>query len=151
MMRKPALKRMAAAALILMMGLALAGCRGVRITYNRQSDSAQRREKYGSFSPDLTTSYDGRFYAVQQKVRPEGMSVDYIHVTVYDAEAEEVADSFLTERAWDFWGICWEQDSYDIWVQSGDIGTYCMKYEEGRWVRSEDHEEPLPPGIIPGT
>ena len=86
-MRKPALKRMAAAALILMMGLALAGCRGVRITYNRQSDSAQRREKYGSFSPDLTTSYDGRFYAVQQKVRPEGMSVDYIHVTVYDAEA----------------------------------------------------------------
>ena len=91
--------------------------------------------EYGSFSPDVTSSYDGRYSAVQTLEKPEGKAVNYIRVTIFDAETDAVADTFLTERAMDFWGVCWEPDSYNLWIQSGDVGTYCMCCEEGHWFR----------------
>ena len=106
------------------------------------------REKYGSFSPDETTSFDGKYRAVQTLTRPEGASMDLIQVTVYDAESGAEADSFLAGRAWDFWGVCWEKDSYNLWLQSGDVGSYCMIYGDSVWREDEDREMAMPEGII---
>lgn len=94
-----------------------------------------KQSDYGSFSPDITTSYDGKYFAVQTLDKPEGYGQNYIRVTIYDSENKSIAESFLTERAFDFWGICWEPDSYNIWIQSSDVGTYCMCFEDGHWSR----------------
>lgn len=101
-----------------------------------------RQADYGSFSPDVTYSYDGEYRAVQTLERPEGWKVDAIRVTVYEEVSDKVVDSFLTQRAMDFWGICWEEDNYDIWIQSADVGTYCMSYEDGHWVHNDEKEMP---------
>ena len=60
-----------------------------------------------------------------------------IAVTVYDAGSGELIDDFSPARASDFWGICWEKDSYNIWTQSADIGTSCYSYQDGKWERSD--------------
>lgn len=93
-------------------------------------------EKWGSFTPYKTYSYDNRYYAVQ--------SVDdgAIKVSIYDAETDEFIADFMPARSRDFWGICWESDTYNIWTQSADIGVYCYVYQDGQWVRDENAERP---------
>lgn len=107
-----------------------------------------RQKDYGSFSPDVTFSYDEKYYAVQTLSKPEGKNVNYINVTIYENGTNTLIDSFLTERAFDFWGVCWEKDTYNLWIQSADIGTYCMKYEEGKWTRIDDYSLQMPKDII---
>lgn len=85
-------------------------------------------EEWGSFTPEKTYSYDGKFYAVQ-----DVNSSDIIVVSVYSSD-DELVYSFEPARAWDFWGICWERDTYNIWIQSADIGVYCYVYKDGKWV-----------------
>jgi len=99
------------------------------------------QKDYGSFSPETTYSFDGKYYAVQ--------SIDngQIAVSVYSAQNDSLVSSFAEERAFDFWGICWENDSYNIWIQSGDVGTYCMVHDSGKWSR-DDGNMLMPPEII---
>lgn len=59
-----------------------------------------------------------------------------------ETETDQLVSSFYPARARDFWGICWENDSYNIWTQSGDIGVYCYKYEEMQWKRDESAQRP---------
>ena len=84
-------------------------------------------------------SYDGK-YVAKQKVERLG-DVRYIRVYVYEKETGELAGDFWVERAWDFWGICWENDSYNIWTQSADVGIYCYRYEDGEWRRDSINME----------
>ena len=100
-------------------------------------------ESWGSFTPDKTYSYDEKYYAVQ-KVEDDiyGNGVKYIKVNVYETETDDLVDCFYPARAWDFWGICWENDTYNIWTQSADIGIYCYKCEDMKWVRDESAERP---------
>ena len=97
-------------------------------------------EKWGSFTPYKTFSYDNRFYAVQTVEKGEMAS--YIVVTIYDAETDEFVGDFCPARSRDFWGICWESDSYNIWTQSADIGTYCYVYQDGKWIKDENAVRP---------
>ena len=106
------------------------------------------QKDYGSFSPDITFSYDEKYYAVQTLSKPEGKNVNYINVTIYENGTNILIDSFLTERAFDFWGVCWEDDTYNLWIQSADIGTYCMRHEEGKWIRVDDPSLQMPKGMI---
>ena len=94
-------------------------------------------QEWGSFSPNKTTSYDNKYYALQTV-----NDNDYIVVTVYETETDEEVYSFSPARALDFWGICWENDTYNIWVQSSDIGDYCYKYANSTWTLDEDAEMP---------
>lgn len=87
----------------------------------------------GSFSTDKTYSGDLLFYALQTVEQTE--SDRGIVVTVYETASDAPVFSFTPDRASDHWGICWERDSYDIWVQSGDTGTSCWEYLGGIWKR----------------
>ncbi len=87
--------------------------------------------EWGSFSPDKTSSYDNKLYAIQTVEKIE--DVNFVTVNVYLTETEELIYSFTPARALDFWGICWENDTYNIWIQSGDIGVFCYKYENDEW------------------
>ncbi len=65
-----------------------------------------------------------------------------VKVTVYLTETDEPLDAFYTARARDFWGICWERDSYNIWAQSGDIDVPCFEYRDGKWIKNWDMMRP---------
>lgn len=96
---------------------------------------------WGSFTADKTYSYDEKYYALQETGDEIG-GVEYIKVSIYETETEALVDYFYPARAWDFWGICWENDTYNIWTQSADIGIYCYKYEDMKWQRDESMKRP---------
>ena len=92
-----------------------------------KTDLAQE-EEWGSFTPDDVESFDGKFVAKQVVERlsfgdNDTLSMNYVRVDVFDSESGELADSFYVARARDFWGICWEKDSYNIWTQSADVAS----------------------------
>ena len=99
-----------------------------------------REEDWGSFTPDKTYSYDNTFYAVQSVEK--GKDVRWIIVDVYKTETDEKVYSFSPARAWDFWGICWESDTYNIWIQSADIGVLCYEFKDNEWVLNENAVRP---------
>ncbi len=85
---------------------------------------------WGSFTWEKTFSYDEKFYAVQEVQEID--DVNFIIVSVYSSD-DELVSSFAPARASDFYGICWEEESYNIWIQSGDIGVLCYAYGNGEW------------------
>lgn len=91
--------------------------------------------EWGSFHAYSDTSYDGRYTA--DVISDQGMII----VTITDTDGNEVF-TFEPARRSDFWGICWANDSYDLWIQSGDTGTFCMSPEDGMWVRNDDAVRP---------
>ena len=106
--------------LIVLLVFILAGC-----------GSVQANKNWGSFTPDKTFSYDNKYYALQTVEKREDAS--YIVVDIYLSETEEKIYSFSPARASDFWGICWESDTYNIWIQSADIGVLCYRFEDNIW------------------
>ena len=89
--------------------------------------------EWGNFTSEKTFSYDGKYYALHKTTEMEDTT--YINVEIYTADGVPVA-SFQPARASDFWGICWEKDTYNIWIQSGDMGTLCYSYDHGEWSRN---------------
>lgn len=94
------------------------------------------QEDWGSFTQNETYSYDNAFYAVQS------VEKDEVIVDVYKTETDEKIYSFSPARARDFWGICWESDTYNIWIQSADIGVLCYEFKNNEWVLNENAERP---------
>ena len=91
--------------------------------------------EYGSFTIKKTSSYDGKYYAYMTQ------HDDMIVVNIYSADDEEVF-TFEPCRKWDFWGICWENDSYNLWVQSGDLGVLCYTMSDEVWSLDLDAVRP---------
>ncbi len=126
--------------LLLALMLMLSGCAFIfpQTTIREQID-------WGSFTPDTTYSYDNRYYATQRVENEEVEKGEYIHfvyVDIYATENDEIVYTFLAARAMDFWGICWETDSYNIWIQSGDVGVFCYEYKNGVWAENWDLKQP---------
>ena len=82
--------------------------------------------EYGSFTIERTSSYDGKYYAYMTQ------HDQMIVVNIYSEDDNEVF-TFEPCRKSDFWGICWENDSYNLWVQSGDIGIICYSMSDEVW------------------
>ncbi len=95
---------------------------------------------WGSFTAEKTNSFDDVFYAVQTVEEKDDIS--YIVVDVYKTENDEKIYSFSPARASDFWGICWEETTYNIWVQSADVGVLCYEYQDGCWNLNENAVRP---------
>lgn len=101
-------------------------------TRNSSSDS---KPQYGSFTVEKTSCYDGKYYALVAE--DEQMIV----ITIYSGDDKQVF-SFEPCRKSDFWGICWENDSYNLWIQSGDIGIKCYAMFDEVWSINEDAIRP---------
>ena len=101
--------------------------------------SKEEIEMSDSFALVDTYSFDNEFCAKQSIEINEG--IEYVRVEIWDKNGK-IEDSFLTERARDFWGICWEKDTYNLWIQSGDVGIYCMEYVDGKWKTNRNKERP---------
>ena len=63
-------------------------------------------------------------------------------ITVYRSETNAEVFSFAPARASDFWGVCWESKSYNIWIQSGDVGILCYQFDDETWTLNENAERP---------
>ncbi len=94
------------------------------------------RQFWGSYTDEKTYSYDRKYYALQT------VKDRMIIVTVYLTETGKEVAQFSPARSMDFWGICWERDSYNIWIQSSDIGICCYEYRDGAWERNGSLKEP---------
>ncbi len=103
-------------------------------------------EDFGSFTYLPTDSYDGRYRAELNIERREGDLATTVYVYITDTQSAETAEVIRTERAYDFWGICWDKSSYDIYVQSTDIGTYTLRCTGGTWQK--DLEAKIPDYIV---
>lgn len=112
---------------------------------NQSSDGKDTSEYWGSFTAEKTYSYDEKYYAIQE-VEEDYIFGDsptyYIRVRIYETDTDTEVFNFCPARARDFWGICWENDTYNIWTQSGDIGVYCYKYEDMQWIKDESAKRP---------
>ncbi|MDD6658312.1 MAG: hypothetical protein PUE95_13640 [Lachnospiraceae bacterium] len=128
-------------ALSLCIMLFISGC-GNQTDGNAASVETTQTEEWGSFTKDKTYSYDEKYYAIQDVKEDSESGIEYVYVTVYDGEKDEEISSFAAERASDFWGICWESDTYNIWIQSSDTGLACYQYENGKWTRNDAAEKP---------
>ncbi len=103
-----------------------------------------RQEDYGSFTTQTVVSYDGKLSAqcTPEKYNGRNKLTRQIRIDIKNTETKETVYSFFPARVWDFWGICWESDSYNLWIQSGDTGVHCYKYEEGEWIQDYDAVRP---------
>ncbi len=90
-------------------------------------------ENWGSFTAEKTYSYDQKYYAIQNEKEIDGIS--FIDVVICNEKNESVY-TFTPARASDFWGICWENDNYNIWIQSADIGVICYSYDNEIWTEN---------------
>ena len=91
---------------------------------------------WGSYTAEKTYSFDHKYCAIQSV--ENGM----IKVSVFLVSSGGLIDAFTPARSVDFWGICWERDTYTIWTQSADIGAYGYELHDGVWTRNESLREP---------
>ncbi len=119
-------------AMLMLQMILLSGC------MQSASDEAQ----WGSFTSENAYSYDKKYVAEQTITMEEDTQVSYIRVSIKDTEHENEVFHFTPARASDFWGVCWESDSYNIWIQSGDTGVICYRYEDETWTPDETAVRP---------
>lgn len=77
-------------------------------------------------------TYDGAYKMVVELEKVPGLS--YISVKIFDEKKnKEVYLLNHTYCAWDFKWITWEKESYNFWIKSGDLGTFCYEYGYNDW------------------
>ena len=102
----------------------------------RKDDRAAKEKDYGSFTIERTYTYDKKYYA-DCTVQNSGM----ILIEIKTRNNIRVC-SFKPCRASDFWGICWEYDNYNLWIQSADLGLICYSFNGEEWERNKDAVKP---------
>jgi hypothetical protein len=97
---------------------------------------ASRPTRYGSFTTEKTFSYDNKYYA-----ESVAGSDEKITVNIYDESGSKVY-SFAPCWKNDFQGICWENDSYNIWVQFHHVNVTCYRQTGSSWMKDESLRKP---------
>ena len=90
---------------------------------------------YGSFTVEDAACSDGTYTAHIQEQN------EMIRIIIADTDNRSVY-SFEPVRKSDFWGICWENGTYNLWIQSGDVGVVCYSFEDGEWALDAEAVRP---------
>ena len=94
-------------------------------------------DNWGSFTnKSKLYSYDNFYYSIQS------LQDDMVTIQLYTSANDELMYEFEPCRSWDYWGMVWENDRYAFWIQSGDIGVFCVKLDEGEWIVDYSCERP---------
>ena len=94
-------------------------------------------DDYGSFSiATKQYSFDETYYSIQEI--EDGM----VHISIYTASDDELISEVEPCRSWDYWGMVWENDRNAFWIQSADIGIFCIEQVDGEWVENHECERP---------
>ncbi|MBQ4434937.1 MAG: hypothetical protein II879_02485 [Clostridia bacterium] len=95
-------------------------------------------EFWGSFTSELSYSFDRKYYAVQTWEPSSRNKTGMVTVKICETGTDEQKCCFIAGRTFDFWGICWEKDSYNLWTQSADTGLIGYEYHNGNWECSDE-------------
>lgn len=103
----------------------------------REDAALDQLNYYGSFTVEHTYSYDREYFAENRE------SGDDTVVTIIDY-ADNIPVSVLSPcPSSGFRGVCWANDSYDLWIQSTETGTVCYSMTpDGVWELNEDAVQP---------
>ena len=101
----------------------------------REDADKEHKEKYGSFTMFTTYSYDRKYYSEVIKSGDDymlsiGTGDDYMPIYATGAGPQS-----------DFRGMCWENDNYNLWIQTVD-GVICYSMEDEVWTVNEDAVKP---------
>ena len=128
------------AAILTALIIAIAIAVSIVLAYEHAPRPAEEEEStantFGSFHTETIPSFDGQLRLEIDAENP------MITLNVFDEKSDAKVYSFQPVRRWDFWGVCFENDNYNIWIQSGDIGIICYEYRDGKWHRSPDAVRP---------
>ena len=108
---------------------------------------------WGSYTADKTYSFDGKFYAVLSTGRMNGSFRDRAKVTIYRTDTNAPVDSFMPVFSEAFRGMCWEKDSYNLWLQASFKADPVWKYMDGSWEQGDgrwvlsNYDQTLPANI----
>lgn len=101
-----------------------------------REDAVQDKwEKFGSFTVERAFSYDKAYFTTFVDAG------DSVMIMIEDKNHVPVC-SFTPCRESDFWGVCWENDNYNLWIQSGDIGVVCYSKNGEKWVLNSEAVRP---------
>lgn len=101
-----------------------------------ETDRAGADADLGSFTLGRAESADGRYYAEANTDEPT------VRIRIYDSADGKELFSFDSVRRLDYWGLCWETNTNNLWVQSGDVGLVCYAFRDGEWVLYPDAVRP---------
>lgn len=81
--------------------------------------------------PEEFNSYDGK-YTIQTVVEEDkSVPIHYVNVIVFDNTVGKEVFSIRKEyRVFDFCWVAWEDDNYNFWLESGDLGIFYYEYQE---------------------
>ena len=116
-------------AILLLVVVLFTGCGGPQVV-----------EDYGSFTMDKTFGYNDEYYAkVNRFNNDEGVLVTVVDIHL--ASNDVIKDSIIIDTEDEFWGFCWEKDSYNIWIQTSK-GISCYQKGDFEWKLDESAVKP---------
>ena len=89
--------------------------------------------EFGSFTRDETYSYDGKYYVA--KFDPL-----FHEIGIYSSNG--YVDAIVLPNSGDYYGVCWENDSYNLWIQDKNGDTQCYSMVDEKWSINESAVKP---------
>ena len=96
-------------------------------------DSIVALREFGSFTRDKTYSYDGKYYVA--KFDPSFHEIDIYSSNGY-------VDAIILPNPGDYYGVCWEKDSYNLWIQEENGDILCYNMADEKWFLNENAVKP---------
>lgn len=96
-------------------------------------DSIVALREFGSFTRDKTYSYDGKYYVA--KFDPL-----FHEIGIYSSNGH--VDAIILPNPGDYYGVCWEKDSYNLWIQNKSGDTLCYSMVDEKWSLNESAVKP---------
>lgn len=85
--------------------------------------------------PEEYDSFDGSFHMYVAVEEDTEHSIHYVNSHIYDTVTREEV-LCVGYRAFDFHWVKWEKESNNFWLYSGDLGTFCYRYQgNNAWKR----------------
>lgn len=103
----------------------------------REDAEKEHKEKYGSFTKFKSYSYDDYYYV---DILGGGGGDNYM-ISVGTAYDNMPICSIDVIPKDEFRGFCWENDNYNLWIQTVD-GVVCYSMEDDEWSINEDAVKP---------
>lgn len=93
--------------------------------------------RYGSFAVDTGRyySYDGNYFASVSYWRHD------IDIVICSDDGEKSYPVCICDSS-DFRGLCWENDNYNLWIQTKDGDTLCYSKNGEEWTLNENAVKP---------
>ena len=111
--------------------LMITGCN----SKNTALDEVQiTKEQAEMFTTDMTASFDSKYFTIMGASVEDDKTLAVVNIF---SEMGDSVYSFTAGNIDNFFGVCWEKDTYNLWILTSDNGAMCYKHENGEWSFDE--------------